>query len=322
MSDTQTKQLITTSSVRCFKRCRREYLYRYEHGLRPVADSFALAYGSAFHRCVELLETSDLPNAIDYAMSTIWKDPFTRHTLTAQIRAYAQHWAGQLFISETLCAEQAFASELVNPETARPSQTFDVGGKIDAIVRLADGRLAIRETKTISEDPASDRYWRRLLMDPQITLYYIKARELGYEVETIAYDVIRKPVIQPALATPIENRKYKKDGGLYANQREHDETPEAWGERLFADMMERPTFYLARREIPRLEQDVDEFRYEQWDVAKDIRSAQLSNRFYRNVGRQCDTCAYFELCSGLRQYEPGNVPEGFQVVDNIHGELV
>lgn len=321
MADSATKQLITTSSVRCFKRCRREYLYRYEYGLRPAADSFALAYGSAFHRCVELLETTGLPNAIDYAMSSMWKDSFTRYTLTAQIRAYAEYWAGQPFIAQTLNAEQVFASDLINPETNRPSQTFSVAGKIDAIVLLDDGRCAIRETKTISEDPASDRYWRRLLMDPQITLYYLEAREMGYEVETIAYDVVRKPVIQPALATPAEKRKYKQDGTLYANLREYDESPEAWGERLFADMIARPTFYLARREIPRLEQDVDEFRFEQWDVAKDIRFAQLNNRWYRNVGRQCDQCAYFDLCAGLRPYEPGTVPTGFQIVENIHGEL-
>ncbi len=320
--ETVTKQLVTNSSLRTFKTCRKQYEYRYQIGLRPVEDSFALKYGTAFHRAVELLETEGLEAAITYLLGTGWSDPYAPHTLAAQIRAYAEHWWNKPFISETLHAEETFAIDLINPESGRASQGFDLAGKIDAIVRLADGRLAIRETKTMSEDPGNNsRYWNRLLIDPQITLYFIAAKRLGFEVETVAYDVIRKPCMKPALATAPEARKYTKEGKVYANQREFDETPAEWQERLYADMMERPDFYLNRKEIPRLDQDLDEFHSDTWDAVKDLRHAQLSRRWYRTVTKNCDQCPYFGFCTGMKIYEPGTVPEGFEIVDDIHGEL-
>jgi hypothetical protein len=328
------KQLATGSLLRAFKSCRKSYEFRYEIGLRPAEDSFALSYGRCFHECVDILETTDsVALAADHARASRWNDIHVPHTLAAQVRAYYEHWKNSPFIAETLLSEHAFNIDLINPDTNRPSQTFALAGKIDAIVRLPDGRMAIRETKTVSEDPGpNSKYWLRLLMDPQITLYYIAARQLGYEVETVIYDVIRKPSIAPAMATPLENRKYttrasKRDGvdmpagSLYAGQREHDETPQEWEERLFADMMERPEFYLNRRELPRIEQDVEAFRFETWDVVKDLRNAQLTNRFYRTVTRSCDNCPYFGICTGLTPYEPGTVPEGFTVVSDIHPEL-
>jgi hypothetical protein len=329
------KQLLTSSAIRSFQRCRKEFQYRYEIGLRPVEDSLALKYGTAMHRAIELLETEGLEPAIWFCRSTDWRDPFTRHTLIAQIKAYDWRWSGDTSFGEVLENEQTFEESLINPDTGYPSNTWDVAGKKDAKYRLADGRIALRETKTISEDPQSDRYWRRLLIDPQITHYYEQDQHTDLPAETIIYDVIRKPTIAPMLATPIDDRKYttrasRRDGidypagTLYANQRETDETPEEWEERLYADMLARPDFYLARREIPRLEKDVDEYRYERWDIAKDIRATQLNGHWYRNPSKSnCDNCCFFGLCTGLVAWEPAQAPpEGFQIVENIHQELV
>lgn len=319
-----TKQLVTASSSRTFKTCRKLYDYRYEQGIRLSEDSFALRYGSSFHECVEILERPEgtLVAAVEHAHTVAWADAFTRAMLAAQIRAYAEHWQNQPFIKHTHLTERPFRIKLLNPETYSASRIFDVAGKIDAIVTLWNDVLALRETKTISENPGNNsRYWNRMLMDPQITLYYLAANELGFDIQTVVYDVVRKPCIAPKLATPVEDRKHKTDGTLYANQREADETPEEWEERLYADMMERPDFYLNRKEIPVLEKNADDFRAELWDVAKDLRQAQLSNRWYRNVTRNCDNCPYFELCAGLKVIEPGMVPEGFIVVNDVHPEL-
>jgi hypothetical protein len=322
MADTATKQLITNSSARCFRSCRRQYKYRYELGLRRVEDAFALRYGTAFHEAVEILEKVGLDAAIEYCRATEWSDLYTPRTLAAQIRAYSWRWADCPFIAETLVNELSFAVPLTNPDTDHDSMLFDEAGKVDAVVLLVDERTAIRETKTISEDPGpNSRYWSRLLIDPQITLYMQAARQLGYDVTTVIYDVCRKPCKEPFLATPPEDRKYKKDGTLYAKQRETDETPEEWEERLYADMIERPDFYLNRKEIPRLSHETEAFAYDIWDTAKDLRTCQLNDRWYRNPGRHCDQCPYFDLCTGLQAWTPGTVPDGFQIVDDIHPEL-
>jgi len=107
--------------------------------------------------------------------------------------------------------ELSFDVPLVNPVTGALSRAFTLAGKIDGIVRLADGRLAVLEYKTAGEDIAPDAdYWLRLRCDGQISLYVLAARALGYDVATVLYDVTRKRTI-----------RLRKD-----------ETPEQFGERL------------------------------------------------------------------------------------------
>lgn len=247
-------------------------------------------------------------------------DAFDVESAVALFTGYHFHWGSSPYV--TIANEQQFRGPIRNPQTIGVSQTFEAAGKRDAIVRMPDGRLAFRETKTVGEAIDDERYWRRLMVDPQITMYYLYATEDGSGVETILFDVIRKPTIAPYRATPLDKRKYKKDGsGLYANMRETDETPAEWGARLLADIRERPHYYYARREIPRLQKDVEEFRVEIWDVAKDIRDAQLKNKWYRNPGRHCDLCCYQGPCYGFIAFEPGMVPEGFIQLTTPHPEL-
>jgi hypothetical protein len=88
---------------------------------------------------------------------------------------YQWRWAGARL--EVVATEQAFRVPLVNPATGKATPTFELAGKIDGIVRLEDGRLAVKESKTCSEDLGADSdYWRRLRIDHQITLYMLAAR--------------------------------------------------------------------------------------------------------------------------------------------------
>jgi hypothetical protein len=325
MVDTEL-QLLTTSRMRAFKTCRKLHWFQYEIGLRPIVDSHALRFGTAMHQAIETAESIGVEPALTAIADTAgqWPDPYTPDTLCALLTGYMQHYAEHPFRIEPIIHEQPFVIPLVNPETGSDSRTFSLAGKIDLLGTInGNGVTCLRETKTTGETPG-DKYWRRLLMDPQVSLYFLAARQMGYDVQTIVYDVIRKPSMAPGLATPPEARKYKKDGTLYANQRATDETPVEWGARLIEDIASRPDFYYARREIPRLEQDLDLFKWEVWDIAKDLRQAQLSGRWYRNAGRwTCDNCAYFGPCSGLCQWEPesGIAPEGFQYVNNVNPEL-
>ena len=312
--------------MNAFRRCRRLHYYRYEVGLRPIEDAEALRWGKMQHAALDVLETNGLDAALSMIYQSVdaWRNSqrFIPYTIAATTRAYTDKWKDCPFVAETLATERSFELPLVNPATGRISRTFVVGGKIDRIVRLHNGMVAILETKTTKDNPADDRYWRRLLIDPQISLYYLAARELGFDVQTIMYDVIHKPGKRPLLATPIENRKYKKDGMLYANNREFDETPAEWEVRIFEDMQDRSDFYLARNELARLESDLDEFKHEVWDIAKDIRSAQIDNRHYRSPHKfNCDNCNYFEMCTGMIDLEANPVPDGFEIVENVHPEL-
>lgn len=316
--------VLTNSAIKTFKTCRKKYWFAYEHRLRPLSERSYLTFGSAMHHAIELFGTQGIESAREYLgeLKDQWSDRFAWFTLWALFHGYANRYADHPLIIEVIEAELVFNLPIVNPETGAPSKTFNQSGKMDSISKLSDGRTVLHELKTTDEDPASERYWRRILVDPQVTMYWQAAKAMGYDIHGIVYDVVRKPAMSPLKATPEEKRKYTKDGRLYAAQRETDETPEEWGDRLYSDICERPDFYYGRREIPRLEQDLAEFKFELWDVAKDVRSAQLTNRWYRNAGRfSCDYCDYSDLCFGLVPWDQSSIPDGFQRLDDPNPEL-
>lgn len=302
--------IYTHSSTQCFKTCRRQYWYRYEVGLRPIEDSRALRIGTAVH---ELLNGFDV---------TADLDPFDAETVRALVEGHRTQYASDRLITQTIDCEVEFA-EPISPRLKGAVQC----GKIDAVVRLADGREAILERKTTSDAIDTPKYWNRLLMDPQISGYLSAIKKTRPHIDSIVYDVIRKPAMQPALATPEDKRKYTKatktePSRLYANMRETDETPEEWGKRLRADIAERPDFYYARREIARLEKDLEEDRLNFYETVCDIRHAKRTGHWGKHVSRYtCDFCPLFDVCVGFVPFDGVHAPPGFEIVENRHPEL-
>ncbi len=185
------------------------------------------------------------------------------------------------------------------------------------------------EHKTSSEDirPGSE-YWRRLRMDGQVSVYYEGATSLGYTVGGCLYDVIGKPGIRPLSATPMEKRKYTKPtkaepvSRLYAGQREHDETPEEFRDRLLIAVAEDPEGYYQRGEVVRLEAEREEALFDIWQIGQQIREASLAKRAPRNpdacknYGR---TCPFFDVCTGQASLDD---PKLFRISEGAHPELV
>lgn len=189
------------------------------------------------------------------------------------------------------------------------------------------------EHKTSSADirPGSP-YWKRLILDSQISNYLDAAKALGVnDLRGVIYDVVKKPAKFPLKATPEEARKYtepksrackeckKKNpaplphvedvdgvdvecvdgrivtdpgGRLYANMREFDETPEEYRERLLADIAEHPDEYFARGEIVRMADEESAAAQDVWAIAERIRASQVTGRWPRNVDA-CDSYGRF-----------------------------
>jgi hypothetical protein len=307
--------------------------------------------GSAFHAGVEMLGRGepiaeacwhvghaydDMPESFD-----AYEWAIERETVLRFVCAYEWRWSTMKL--ESIQTEHAFRLPLINPATGKSTPSFDLAGKIDGIVRLEDGRLAVKETKFLSDDvgPDSD-LWRRLRMDAQISLYIHAARKIGYDVSTVLYDVARKPSISPCPVPLVDESGTKivldqsgervktKDGKKWRQTGDAElgyvlqtrpMTVEEWGEKLTADIIERPDFYFARVEVPRLDQDVAEFQSELWDVQLAIREAQKTGRHYRTVSKQCVYCPYFAICSENQVVRADNPPIGFVVLSNRHPEL-
>lgn len=349
--------VLTHSCLACAKSCLRKYHYHYQLGIIRARDAQALRMGSAYHLGMELLANGNDIDAVADAIRTNYAD-IPEYVLTTGEEAvfgwqiecekvvtlvsmWHQLYAGQHL--EVIAAEIPFELPITNPETGRISQTYRKAGKIDQIVRLPDGRIAIREFKTTGDDIsiASD-YWQRLRIDHQISHYMIAARELGHDVQTVIYDVARKPTISPRLIPELDagGLKVVKDAngnriiGKNGKPRQTGDDDLGWklvqrresvveyAERLRADILERPQFYFARNEIPRLENDLDEYRHELWQMANHLRETKNAGRWFRNTSACLifGRCEYFDICTNNIDLTQG-VPSGYVQVDSVHQEL-
>jgi len=121
-------------------------------------------------------------------------------------------------------------------------------------------------------------------------------------VDGCIYDVIRKPSLKPYKATEL---KYKKDGALYANCREFDETPDEYEARIATDISENPDAYFRRVEVPRLDAEMADYLSDMWAVGREIADAQQYGRWPKNP-RSCDNygnCPYFDVCAGTESID-------------------
>ena len=346
----KTKQLMTHSRGSCFKTCRRREFWAYECGIRAEVDSRALRMGSNFHEAIHELRTgqsiADVCQLIRgaYANPPGTIDPYDwtieGETIAALVVSYDWRWKDCEL--KVIASEQSFQLPLRNPATGAASTAFDRAGKIDGIVELECGRQAVLESKLLSDSLDDDSvFWRRLQLDQQVSGYIDSARQLGFPADTVLYDVTRKPTISPASVAVTDDlgakivldgcgNRVKTERGQWRQTGDKEKgyalqtramTPDEWSKRLLADVAERPTYYFARREIPRLDAEVQEFQEELWELQKVIRDAQKHNRWYRTVTRDsCPYCPYFSLCTS--KYNPGDpLPEGFKTVENINPEL-
>lgn len=308
--------LLTASSARTFRRCAREYRNRYELGRVPRrAESGAQSFGTLVHHGLETwwraVKIGDAIGAIavDLAIDAVRRrvgdtDAFDVVRAEELLRAYDARWLTTTIAEyEVIDVEALFEAPLVNPDTGAASRTFQRAGKLDVIVReRVTERVLVVEHKTSSEAiDAGDTYWRRLTLDSQVSTYLEGAAALGVRVDACLYDVLGKPGLRPLKATPVEARRMKKDGTPYANQRNEDESPEEFRERLRTHLAEGIDRYFKRAEIVRLEDEAAEAAFDDWQTARAIRESQLADRWPRNTDA-CERfhrlCPYFSACIG------------------------
>lgn len=328
---------LTHSRMACLKDCPRKHYWRYEARIRPREDSEALRIGSLLH---EGLETREIPEKPEYPEWVIgneeaenkWDVTFAK--VAGLLLGYFEYWEDD--DCEVLATELEFEMPIKNPETGGVAKTSIAAGKIDKIVTLPKkmgGGIALMEHKSTSDSIAPDSdYWLRLKLDQQISLYWIAAVEEGYDIGTVLYDVIKKPGIRPKQipVCPECDAPYEanKDGicvscgVIYGKKKDKRvESPDEYQARLVNDIRERPEFYFARKEIPRLRVDLEEFEVELWQQHRQLSDLRKFDRWYRNTSR-CSApwrCEYLDVCGRGHKAEDG-VPDGFVTAEQ-HPEL-
>lgn len=303
-------ELLTKSRLAVARSCRRKHRLMYLDGYRPVVEAETHRFGTLFHRGVEPWWRGQGEQRIRDAfglVSSLPADPFDLARVRPLLAGYHLRWGAEPW--EVLAVEQEFETDLVNPATGKKSTLWKLAGKLDAVVRHpATGKVYVVEHKTSSEDitPGSD-YWRRLRMDAQVSVYYDGALSLGYPVAGVLYDVIGKPQLRP----------YQVN-----TKRAVAETPAEFEERVTAAIAENPAKYFQRGDVVRLEAELVDARADAWELAKELREAELAGRHPRNPDA-CDSkwgylCPFFDVCTGAGSLEDAS---RFTRSTNVHPEL-
>ncbi len=351
--------ILTHSSLQEFKVCPRRYFFSQVRKIRPDReDAKPLRIGTAIHKVKELVRKGmSHDEALLAGIAAYEKVPLNvspedwaieRQIVLRLMHAHLQYYSQDGI--KTIEAESVFILPIRNPETGSATPKYSRGGKTDAIIQLPDKRVALEENKSTSSDitPGSD-YWQRLCIDEQVTSYVWAARERGHDIQTIIYDVIRKPTIAPCQIPLRDENGVKivldaegqrvflmdkkgqptkpresgdKEKGYVLQTR--TETAEEFGDRLSADIASRPDFYFQRKELTRLEADLEEFLGEQWQTQRTLAECERNNRWYRNTSACLKPyrCPYANACfNGFTAQEGQTLPAGYKYVTDTHPEL-
>jgi hypothetical protein len=310
--------IITTSEIQCYQRCPRLHQYKYTLGYRPIERAHALGFGSVIHGGLEAWwSTAGEAIAMFAAANAAHKESglSTYDLVRAEVMLTGYHarWVGEPIT--VIGVEHEFCVPIRHP--AGYVHTLKLAGKWDAICEI-DGLVYLPEHKTKSEKVDSEQYFSHLRSNVQVSNYLIAATELGHSPGGALYDVLVK-LPEHYTATPEEQRRYRKDGALYARQREQDEPLEEYQQRLTELVMASPDDWYQRAIVVRLAHELDVARLDLWHMANELSADRSYAPRYpdacRAYGRICE---FYEVCFGGASLEDSGM---FEKVDNVHQEL-
>lgn len=358
------RNLLTHTRMQGMKTCPRKELFAYQAGIRVDRESRPIRIGTGVHFGLDMLgEDTTLEEAvafvrIQFSKITPLSGCETEYELDEEITVRilcGYHWRYEgldagLFGGKVVACEQQFRLPIVNPRTGRHAQKLVLAGKFDKLVEPPDARLAVMEHKTTGENtiaPDSD-YWRRLRLDRQIALYLLAARRMGYPVQAVIFDAIKKPGLSLNQVPILDieglkivldadgNRVKTKNGAKWRESasakdgyvlRTRTETVEEFGERFNKDMAARPDWYFQRREIAFTEADILELEHDIWQTQKLIlHHLKLGVWPVGATPGCCITpyrCEFYDLCAN--GFNPPDAleytPDGYKRLDWVHPEL-
>lgn len=277
----------TTSMVSCFKQCRKKYYFEYIEQIKPIKTPAALKRGTLYHLGLEMLLAGEklptIKNALiqrEIANSEelgIEYDPIPAGLAYLMVEAFYresgyQNWKIHA-IEKKFEVSTGYAKRLV--------------GKIDALIEQTGNHFLIEHKSTTRWDGDGAEYLHNLLWAEQPTNYLYAIRKMQEdgtiscpEIKGVFYVICEVPKLKRYEATPIEKRKYKRDGSLYANQHEEDETPEEYLARCAEWYAEKPRVHTHFEY--RTGKEIDEQIADLNLVFCDMLEAEKNGTFYRN----------------------------------------
>lgn len=314
---------LTQSKYRGFRGCPRYFYNRYERKLVTRASKTGLRRGGIFGSLLFAVQQADEDGSLD-EMETLEPATHARAVravieakiaeLYSEVEVTDQEMEDALEVEGIKIVEMAVAYvgrygidrrrevvydlPLVNPLTRMPSRTFRRGGKIDGVVPTGNKHAIVVEDKFTAQ--IQKVRISMLPLDVQTTEYVDALAQLGWTAE-VQYRHTRYPGINPL---PAKEYKTKPN---YPG-----ESLDEFGERVAADVAERPEFYFDQQVLFFSRSMLEEHRHERWRTGQDILRARqdlkrlpLAQSFPRTT-TFCDRyggCEFIPLCSGVDDAE-------------------
>ena len=182
----------SVSKLQVMQQCGRKFKYQYIDKLPTVKDA-TLKFGTAVHHCLEVMHKESIWT--EGGIQRLWADVWTPYVAsidwsqeTLTNRAYKNRGQEMLLVygadkykdDEILELEKRFR---IKPSLEGVTLTAwpTLGGMIDKVF-VRGGRACVVDYKTSKYPP--DPFI--LASDPQLTMYYLACKELGYDVKDFA----------------------------------------------------------------------------------------------------------------------------------------
>jgi len=275
-------QRVSATKLRCWNWCRKKYFFRYVEGLEPRHIGAALRFGRAIHAGFDYLLT-------EKPLGFLWEEELKATMLqayTEQLDSFSPE--DEIELQKAMQALRAWVKEdPLNVYQASPRSAvvasesgfcISVGyarrivGYFDAILGV-QGESWVLEHKTTSR--VDGKYFNNLLRDEQASMYILAARELGYDVKGVLYNIVLKPSIR--LSKRETQEEYIKRVGKWYKE---------------------PGRFIVHR-VTRTENQLTEFRRDLTQAMADMRKAEREESFYRapqNCSASYYTCEYDSIC--------------------------
>lgn len=275
-------EILTYSRIKARKNCPMAEHIRYELGLTPKTKRDALALGTAVHRGLETGSIDDALAAFDGIFPSAQEEQdkleVTKATVGAMLGGYFKRFGVWPADSRK---ELQFSIPIINPETGSKSRSFELQGKIDALVQI-EGQYWLVEYKTASQ--INEDYFNRIELDEQVSTYmYAAQKAFNIQIAGIIYRVLKKPSI-----------RQKKTESL-----------EQFCQRLAQDYIDRPEFYFFEGKFYRSQDDLIQYEKELWAFTKQLLYEHLHGIHCKNASRCTDfgRCEYMPICLQERDWE-------------------
>lgn len=269
---------ISNNSTSIMRSCQQKYKFTYIDGLKPIRKSSALTLGGVLHEAFDMyynnFPTTDVLTYI-------------HDTMNNQIAKSGPEELEDITINKYILTGMwgSYPFKLDGFKKIEPEKEFRIKvpgtkgivfvGKVDGLVTDLNDRMWVRELKTTTQ--SFSQFEVKSRRSTQGTGYIWAMRKLGYPVEGLIYDYVKKPLLRKGTSEDMNG----------------------YGMRIVNDYKLRPDIYFKRHNSYRTNDDLEIFENDLRQCAYDIRRRANDGKWYRNPD-QCwnynSECPYMKIC--------------------------